>query len=257
MSSTYNYKFGLKPSKDDSRDRMFCFYDYEKIPLPFKFSLTDIKEIDIFNQGNINSCSSNALSNQIKLSCDDMLITPSRLFTYINARLEDIQEDHRSIYIVDDGASLRNSYKAVMKYNIVDERYYGYYEENVNKFPNKEMYKIASATKRCLLSYRKVIGIEYNLKYILYKLQNPIVIGMCVFEHFTRLTKTNYTIRRPEGCMLGMHAVLIVGYDDIDKTFIVVNSHGREFGDGNGKFKLGYEYALNPDLVFEFLVINS
>ena len=51
-----------------------------------------------------------------------MLITPSRLFIYINARLEDIQEEyHRSIYIVDDGASLRNSYKAVMKYNMVDE----------------------------------------------------------------------------------------------------------------------------------------
>ena len=31
MSSTYNYKFVLKPSKDDSLDRMFCFYDYEKI----------------------------------------------------------------------------------------------------------------------------------------------------------------------------------------------------------------------------------
>ena len=53
-----------------------------------------------------------------------------------------------------------------------------------------------------------------------------------------------------------MHAVLIVGYDDIDGTFIVVNSHGREFGNG-GKFKLGYEYALNPDLVFEFWVINT
>ena len=112
------------------------------------------------------------------------------------------------------------------------------------------MYKIASATKRCLLSYRKVIAIEYNLKYILYKLQKPIVIGMCCFffENFTRLTKTNYTIRRTGGCMLGMHSVLIVGYDDIDITFIVVNSHGREFGDGNGKFKIGYEYALSPDL---------
>ena len=43
MSNTHNYKFGLKPSLDDLRDRIFCFYDYAKIPLPFKFSLTDIK----------------------------------------------------------------------------------------------------------------------------------------------------------------------------------------------------------------------
>ena len=56
--------------------------------------------------------------------------------------------------------------------------------------------------------------------------------------------------------MLGMHAVLIVGYDDNEGVFIVVNSHGKDFGN-NGQFKLGYEYALSPDLAFEFWVINT
>ena len=87
-------------------------------------------------------------------------------------------------------------------------------------------------------------------------MQKPVVIGMCVFKIFTRLTKTNYTIRRPEGYKLGMHAVLIVGYDDNESGFIIVNSHGKDFGN-NGNFKLGYEYALSPDLVFEVLVINT
>ena len=45
-------KFGLKRSKPDIRDQLYCFFDYEKIPLPFKFSLTDTKEIEIFNQSN-------------------------------------------------------------------------------------------------------------------------------------------------------------------------------------------------------------
>ena len=60
------------------------------------------------------------------------------------------------------------------------------------------MYKIASATKRCLLSYRKVIAIEYNLKYILYKLQKPIVIGMCVFEILLDLQKLIIPLEEPE-----------------------------------------------------------
>ena len=237
-------KFGLKKSKPDNRDRLFCFFDYEKIPLPFTFSLTDVKDVEIFDQGNLNSCSANALSNQIKLSNADMFITPSRLFTYFNSRVEDIQESGQSLFISDDGASLRNAYKAVMKYNCLDEKHYGYYEDKVNNFSNADIYRIACATKRCLLSYRKVIGIEYNLKYILYKLQKPIVIGMCVFENFTRLTKTNYSIRRPEGCMLGMHAVLIVGYDDNEGVFIIVNSHGKDFGNNpfSFNFKDFYHY---------------
>ena len=135
------YKFGLKRSTDDPRDKVLCFYEYEKIQLPLKFSLEDIhKDIEPFDQGNLNLCSANALSNQIKLSNDDMFITPSRLFTYFNSRIEDIQENRQSLYISDEGASLRNTYKSIMKYNCLDERYFGYYEEKVNVFPSADIY---------------------------------------------------------------------------------------------------------------------
>ena len=191
-------KFGLKPSKDDDRDHIFCFFEYEKIPLPLKFSLADTKEIEVYDQLNYNSCSANSVSNQLKLSCDDIFVNPSKLFMYFNARVEDINEDHHSVYISDDGALLRNTYKGIVKFNYLDERYYGYYDENLNRLPPKEIYQIAHATKRCLISYRKVIPNEYNMKFIIYKLRKPIVIGMSVYTNFLNITKNNYILKRPE-----------------------------------------------------------
>ena len=55
--------------------------------------------------------------------------------------------------------------------------------------------------------------------------------------------------------VLGGHAVVIVGYDDKPETFDVLNSHGSQFADG-GYFRLKYEYALNPDLAFEYYAIT-
>ena len=40
--------------------------------------------------------------------------------------------------------------------------------------------------------------------------------------------------------MLGMHAVLCIGYDDIDSCFIIVNSHSKQWGN-NGKFKMRHD----------------
>ena len=117
-------KFGLKRSTNDDRDHVYLFFEYEKIPLPLQFSLADTKEIKIFDQMELNSCSSNSVCNQIMLSNDKIKDVPSRLFLYWNSRKEDIEEDHHSIFIEDTGASLRNTYKSLMKHNILPEIYY-------------------------------------------------------------------------------------------------------------------------------------
>ena len=104
------YKFGLRKSSIDDRDHILSFFEYEKMPLPLQFSLSDTKEINVFNQMNLNSCSSNSVVNQIVLSNDKTKEIPSRVFIYWNSRREDIEEDHNSIFIEDTGAGLKNTY---------------------------------------------------------------------------------------------------------------------------------------------------
>ena len=251
------YKFGLKKSSIDDRDHIFSFFEYEKIPIPLRFCLSDTKEINVFNQMNLNSCSANSICNQIMLSNDKIKDTPSRLFLYWNSRREDIEEDHQSIFIEDSGASLKNSYKALMKFNDVPESYYPYNEENVNALPPYDIYKTASHMEKCLLSYRKVIPIEYNLKFILYKIQRPIVVGMVVYSNFEELTKYNYILEKPKPWhhMLGLHAVLLIGFDDMTNCFVVLNSHGKDWG-LNGCFHMCYNYITDTSLVFKAWTIN-
>ena len=213
--SNTSMKFGLKKSKPDERDKYFSFFTYEKLPMPFQFCLENYV---VFDQGNINSCSANSVSNQIKLSCEDMPchIIPSRLFIYINTRMEDAEENNQ-IYISDEGSSLKNVYKSILKYNIVDEKYYEYNEDNVNVFPSKELYNMALKNERVIESYRKVIPLEYNLKYILYKIRRPIVAGISMYENFMRITKT---------------------------------------GD-NGKFYMSYDMITDDKLLFECWLVNT
>ena len=111
MSNKQVFKFGLKRSKLTEHDKVSMF-KYEKVDLPSEFSLSDLHEIHIFNQGHLNSCSATAISNQIILSTPIEEIKdqiPSRLYVYFNSRLTD-QTLHcnKSIRIEDDGASLKH-----------------------------------------------------------------------------------------------------------------------------------------------------
>ena len=62
--NTSKLKFGLKKSKPDEREKYFSFFTYENVPLPLQFCP---EKYSVFDQGNINSCSANSVSNKIKL----------------------------------------------------------------------------------------------------------------------------------------------------------------------------------------------
>ena len=80
-----------------------------------------------------------------------------------------------------------------------------------------------------------------------------------VYSNFFKLTaKDNDILNIPSASdeVLGGHAVILVGYDDTTQTFDVLNSHGFQFADG-GYFRLKTDYALNPDLAFEFYIVDG
>ena len=105
-------------------------------------------------------------------------------------------------------------------------------------------------------SYRRINPCIYSFKYILNVLKLPIMFGMSVYEYFVNLNKENDLLYEPIGEFLGFHAVVIAGYNDQNQCMDILNSHGIEFGD-NGFFRMSYKYILNPDLCFDFYVINA
>ena len=85
----------------------------------------------IYDQGQLNSCTATAIAQQMHIISDNK-VELSRLFQYFNSRiLEDTQ-------LVDDGANLRDCFKALGRLNYVHENEYPYDESKVCQIPPAE-----------------------------------------------------------------------------------------------------------------------
>lgn len=254
-SGKHKYKFGLKRSKI-SEDEKVGFFRYEKVELPEKFSLADVYPIEIYNQKDTNSCSANAICNQIKLTYNDLKLDPSRAFIYFNSLLRDHQKEGSTINISDSGCSLKSAYESLAQYKFCDEKLHPFDDKNITRFPKREAYVEASRIN-FIKEYRYLVPNHYNFCYILSVLKKPIVVGAVIFENFLALSKYDDILDVPlmGDEMLGLHAMLIIAYDDVNKLFTIVNSHGSEFG-VSGKFRMTYDYVFDPHLCFEFFVLS-
>jgi C1A family cysteine protease len=60
----------------------------------------------------------------------------------------------------------------------------------------------------------------------------------------------------PNEQVLGGHAVICCGYDDVAKRFRVANSWGTGWGQ-KGFFTIPYDYFLNSDLASDFWTLRT
>ncbi|MBX7164447.1 MAG: C1 family peptidase [Saprospiraceae bacterium] len=101
--------------------------------------------------------------------------------------------------------------------------------------------------------WSRVSNTVNNLRDYIYK-GYPILLGMQLDKNFINQTYSypyTYTIRG--GAQIGGHAMVIVGYDDLKKAFIIQNSWGKDRHD-NGFLYI--TYSLMPYLNAETYVID-
>ena len=163
-------KFGLLKSKSDSHEKLLSF-TYEKVYIPRFFTLKDRVKY-IFNQGHSNSCSANAVTNQLLLSDKKQLINdvPSRLFIYVNSRLRD---NGIVCPLSDCGASFKSVFEALLMYKFPTENEYKFDINQINKIPPIDVYRSSFKTLNPIFSYRRILPCIYSFKYILYVLKLP------------------------------------------------------------------------------------
>ena len=159
--------------------------------------------------------------------------------------------------VLDNGASLKSVYKSILNYNVISEEIYKYDTSKVNDVPSPEIYKEAMfKNMNPIFSYRRLHPCLYSFKYVLSQLQLPILFGMAVYSNFMLLNESNDLLDKSNDEFMGLHGVLMIGYDDSTETVTVVNSHGENFGN-HGTFRMSYKYLMNPELSFEHWIINS
>lgn len=180
------------------------------------------------NQGRVGSCTANAVVGSLEywqISEGSSYTDLSRLFVYYNARRFSDREQ------VDTGTSMDHVMAALLGYGACAEPIWPYDHDRWNMKPPEHVY--ASAVRFPELHYARVSpGMERQ--YVL-AAGFPIIFGMGVPEILMMKigAETGYMPRPETGfeAPKGAHAMLIVGYDDARRVWIVRNSWGSAWGD--------------------------
>lgn len=242
-------KYGWKRDLPDHRDLKYLARVYAETP-----PVVDLRPHcpPVYDQGAMGSCTANAICAAIEfdqLKEHKTLRMPSRLFVYYNERtLEGTTES-------DDGASLRSGMKALNRWGYCTERAWPYLETHLLRKPHTEAYE--RAEKKIITNYASVGQSLAELKATLAE-GFPVVVGISVYESFESKTMETYGVGqmpKPRERLLGGHAVLLVGYDQHQRTWLLRNSWGVTWGD-KGYFTLPYPYLLNAGLSDDFWVVS-
>ncbi len=246
-------KYGWRPDKPDHRDLKYSMPRHlVGVSLPSKVDLRPGCPAP-YDQGDLGSCTGQAIGGLIHYDLIKQDVSkafqPSALFIYYNERLLENSVNE------DAGAEIRDGIKSLVRYGVCPEQYWPYVISKFKTKPTKFAYK--SAMPHRIDKYMRINQTVNDLKSCLAD-GFPFVFGIMVYESLESddVAKSGMvpTPGKHEKA-LGGHAILGVGYDDADRTFIIRNSWGSEWG-MNGYFTLPYDYVLNSDLADDFWTIR-
>jgi C1A family cysteine protease len=206
----------------------------------------------VYDQKGLNSCSANAVAAAVEFDLmkqkRERIIFPSRLFLYYNSRaLERRERSNEGVYI-------RDAIKSVARQGDCPESLWPYIEHRFAVRPPKKCYEKALRYK--VVQYYRVHRDLNDLRACLAS-GYPFVFGFSAHQKFHDVVRRTGILRMPapgEG-IIGKHAVLAVGYNDLHRRLMVRNSWGHRFG-LKGYFTMPYGYPLDEDLTADFWTIR-
>lgn len=247
--------FGWKKDHADARDHILAIVQplSESVAVLPKF--IDLRAFcpPVYDQEHLGSCTANALAAAFEFSQKgEKLIDfmPSRLFVYYNERvLEDSVAQ-------DGGAEIRSGIKVIASQGVCREELWPYKIEKFADKPNQQCYDAAKIHKS--LEYARVPQTDFALKTVLAS-HHPFTFGFYCYSSFesSEVAQTGILpMPAASETVIGGHAVLCVGYDNSDNTYLIRNSWGNRWGIG-GYFKMPAAYMLNPALVSDLWVVKA
>lgn len=241
-----NPKYGWIPDLPDKRDFLYRTIAPIIKPLPVRVDLR-AKCSPVENQEDLGSCTACALVGNLEFL--KKRLNFSKLFLYYNERV--IRGTQNS----DSGASLRDGIKALVKLGDCIESFWPYIIDRFTVKPDEKAYR--DALRYEILRYYR-IGSTAEMKHTLSS-GFPFVFGFSVYESFESVEVSKSGIvpmPKPNEHLLGGHAVMAVGFNEVKKQFTVRNSWGRTWGD-HGYFYMPYDYLENSSLAGDFWTIRN
>jgi len=233
-------RLGIHPDIHDHRDFMFDPPDRARRHAPLSVDLRPHCP-PVFDQSRLNACSANAIASLIwydEFAAGRLHTSaPSRLFIYYNERAAE------NLVARNAPVSLRDGYRSVIRHGVCREERWPYRIERFARRPPPRCYREAKDLRA--LSYLRIRR-EISFMRACLAIGRPFTVAIAVYESFMRPAVRKAGIiplpRRGER-LLGGHALLVVGYEQRQRHFIVRNSWGVHWGIAG--------YAHMPDAYLE------
>ena len=250
----FKNKYGWKPDLPDQRDLFYHVIKPKSLGGAGLPPLVDLRPMcsQVEHQGNVGSCTGQALVAALEFlerknnkPFEDL----SRLFVYYNERV--LEGTANS----DSGAMIRDGLKTLSKDGVCSEVLWPYVERNVFKKPGCSAY--ADAKNHLVQTYFRIGSIDDMFACL--ASGYPFVFGATIYSGFENgITAKAGIVSLPSTNeqVMGGHAILCVGYDMNNKTFIVRNSWGTGWGD-KGYCYFPFGYLVNPNLCDDFWTIRA
>jgi C1A family cysteine protease len=241
-------RYGWKPDLPDHRDFKFVSHIAEaNLPAIVDLSIDPHMPL-VWDQGQLGSCTAHSVGAAWAYASrknKKARFKPSRLWIYYQERVIEgtVNED--------SGAEIRDGFKVLATIGVPPETDWRYVISSFAKHPTPKT--IADSIHHHAIVYSSIPQDLNSLKGVL-ATGFPVSFGFSVYESFEsdQVARTGIVPMpfRNES-QIGGHAVLIVGYNENDRTFLVRNSWGVDWGQ-KGYFTMPYDYVLDPDLASDF-----
>ncbi len=243
--------YGWKRDSNDARDHKYSAPFRAPVALPTNVDLRPHMP-PVYDQSTLGSCTANAVAGALqferrKKGLPDF--TPSRLFLYWNTRAMEGTSDY------DSGAMLRDAIKSLGDMGDLPESDWPY---DINEFATKPPLRCYDvATMYSHVQYKRI---DQDLDLMRQALAggDPFVFGFTVYESFESVDVAatgSVPMPGPLEKQLGGHAVLAVGYEDVNQRFIIRNSWGPAWGQ-NGYCTMPYAYLQGRAYASDFWTIS-
>lgn len=246
MTRTY----GWKPDRADPRDHVYSaprrFFGLPR-RVDLRASCSPVED-----QGALGSCTGNAsvaALEFLEVKAGKKLVDLSRLMAYYNGRVLELTVKE------DAGAEIRDVVHQLAVVGTCAEWIWPYDPRRFAVKPSQAAYK--DALTRRVNEFARVVGLQ-QLRACLAE-GYPVIFGFTVYESFEgdAVARTGIlSMPKAHEREMGGHAVLAVGYDDGDRTLIVRNSWGPNWG-LRGYFRMPYGYVENASLSDDFWTIRK
>lgn len=222
--------------------------DIDTEPLDLKYEPHEVKaeSVDlrdkfgpVRNQGAQGSCSSFAISSVIEAACHDAKrLSPA--FLYWNAR------EANGTTETDSGASLFDVLKVAKDKGVCEEDRMPYNAKIFTIKPSDDAFADALG---CRVLEAKSVDLDLDAVKSALSDGYPVIVAAQIFDSFSE-TRSGF-IRQPSKSEIadggradghGRHAMVVCGFSDKQRVFVVRNSWGTDFGD-NGYCYMPYSYA--------------